>query len=79
MNTPSPTWTGGVFVKWRATVIFGFDFAAAAAVDMVAATCNAWSVRGGAADGLYGAGNDVQIRCVLLFGSELSLSLVYSL
>ena len=32
-----------------------------------------WSVRGGAADGLYGAGDDVQIWCVLLFGSELSL------
>ena len=35
-----------------------------------------WSARRGAADGLYGSGNDVQIRCVLLFGSELSLVVV---
>ena len=32
-----------------------------------------WSVRGDAADGLCGAGDDVQIWCVLLFGFELSL------
>ena len=61
---------GGVFVKWRATVTFGFDFAAATATD---GGSSVWSVRGGAADGLYGASNDMQIWCVLLFGAELSL------
>ena len=30
-----------------------------------------WSVRGGAADGLCGAGDDVQIWCVLLFGADM--------
>ena len=52
------------------TVIFGFDFAAATVAD---GGSSGRSVRRGAMDGLYGAGDDVQIWCVLLFGSEFSL------
>ena len=48
------------------TVIFGFDFAAAATLDGVNSV---WSVREDAAGGLYCAGDDVWIWCVLLFGA----------
>ena len=52
------------------TVIFGFDFVT---TTVAGGGSSGRSVRRGATGGLYGAGDDVQIWCVLLFGSELSL------